>query len=155
MKNSICLVFLFCLSAAACKKLHVYPTNANADGDLIKDQQTAQAVLNGVYYRFADADSDDYKNPITKWTDIHELFPSDVTGSARASYAYLDDSVFNFSFSPAYYRIDQIWEYGYNLVTAASGFIKNAVPATHLPAAVKQQMLAEAQFLRAFGNADL
>jgi hypothetical protein len=155
MKFSIYLVFIFFLSAAACKKLHVYPANVNADGNLIVDQQTAQTVLNGVYYRFANADSDDYQNPITKWTDIYELFPSEMAGSAFSTYGYSGDSTYDFTFSPANYAIDPKWIYGYNLVNAANGFIKNAVPATNLAAAVKQQMLAEARFLRAFGNAGL
>jgi hypothetical protein len=40
-------------------------------------------------------------------------------------------------------------------VNAANGFLKNVDPVTTIPAATKTQMIAEARFLRAFGNEDL
>jgi hypothetical protein len=48
-----------------------------------------------------------------------------------------------------------VWKYGYALVNAATAFIKNITPAGNIAAVEKQQMMAEARFLRAFGNSEL
>lgn len=145
------------LLSGACKKdLTVFPANANVDGNLITDEQSAQTVLNGVYYRFADAGpgSDGTSLMDIRWTDIHEHFPSELAGSLTSGDG-VDDSISNFTFNPALAAIDSVWTYGYNLVNAANGFIKNAATAINIPLAAKQQMLAEARFLRAFGNSEL
>lgn len=142
------------LLPAACKKdLQVFPANANVDGDLIKDQASAQRVLTGVYYRFANASPDDLGVLSTKWTDIFEYVPSELAGTIyEAGYV---DSLSILRFTPSYYVVDSIWLYGFNLVNAANGFIKNVSPVNTIPSGVKQQMLAEARFLRAFGDAEL
>ncbi len=142
------------LSTACHKDLNVFPTDADANGNLITDQTSAQLVLNGVYYRFAFGGADEAGVVSTRWTDINEHFPSELAGSSINSGNY-DDSVSNLSFSPGLPAIDSIWVYGYDLVNAASGFIKNASPVSNIPAAAKQQMMAEASFLRAFGNSEL
>lgn len=142
------------LSLAGCKKdLNIFPDNANVDGDLIKDQETAERVLLGVYYRFANGGFDELHNVSTRWTDIFECVPSQMAGTIQdPGYA---DQMPTFLFNPSTDVIDSVWMYGFNLVNAANGFIKNASPAGNIQAAVKRQMLAEARFLRAFGNAEL
>jgi hypothetical protein len=152
---SFVVFFIVGLSSGACKKqLDVYPTTSVVDGNAITDQQSAQAVLNGVYYRFADAGLDEFNTPTAFWADINELIPSGMGGS-----------LFFFAFPSAFYSTqidtsnqfieDSIWNYGYALVNAANGFIKNVAPVANILAPVKQQMLAEAKFLRAFGNSEL
>jgi starch-binding outer membrane protein, SusD/RagB family len=149
----------------ACKKeLNVYPTTSEVDGNVISDQQTAQTVLNGVYYRFADAGLDATPSPTpintsftvstqsTLWSDVNEVLPAELSGSLNL---FFGDSINYFLFNPGTYRVDYIWDYAYALVNAANGFIKNASPVTTIPAAAKQQMMAEAKFLRAFGNSEL
>ena len=142
------------LLPGACKKhLQVFPGNANVDGDLINDQASAQRVLTGVYYRFANASPDDQDHLSTKWTDIFEYVPSQMAGTIYDPGNAV--AMPTFRFDPSYYVIDSIWVYGFNLVNAANGFIKNLSPVSTLPSEVKQQMLAEARFLRAFGDAEL
>jgi starch-binding outer membrane protein, SusD/RagB family len=150
----------------ACKKqLDVFPTTSEVDGNAITDQQSAQTVLNGVYYRFADAGLDEHPNvplPVsapysiatqsTLWTDVNEVLPSELSGSSNL---FDPDSINGFTFNPGTTNVNYIWQYGYALVSAANGFIKNATSVATIPATAKQQMLAEAKFLRAFGNSEL
>jgi hypothetical protein len=143
------------LSLGACKKqLNVFPTTSEVDGNLITDRQSAQAALNGVYYRFADAGTDKYNNGnlTTFWSNINEAVPSQLAGSLWNS-SFLSPRLTQFT--PDYTYTDSIWNYGYSLVNAANGFLKNAAPVANIPPAVKKQMLAEARFLRAFGNSEL
>jgi hypothetical protein len=141
------------LSWGACKKqLNVFPTTSQVDGNLITDQQSAQLVLNGVYYRFADAKT--YGNGIfeTDWSDNHEDLPSLLAGTI---YSRSISPAYSHTLSPSDSYTLFAWNYGYNLVNAANGFLANMAPVTSLAPAIKQQMLAEARFLRAFGNAEL
>ena len=84
MKNNYIKLFaLVVLSAClgACKKeLNVFPTTTEVDGNVITDQNSARVVLNGVYYRFADAGFDRNKVPSIKWTDLNEDFASELSG---------------------------------------------------------------------------
>lgn len=154
MKNSsrgLLMLLLMGLFSGNCKKqLNGFPSNDNVDGNIITNQQTAQVVLNGVYYRFANAGVDGVLS--TQWSAINEHFPSELAGSLSVRGF---DSISTLTFSADFYLIDPIWVYGYNLVNAANGFIKNAAPVTSIPGAAKQQMMAEARFLKAFGNSNL
>ena len=154
-KNHLWLLLLLTidLSFGACKKeLNVFPTTSEVDGNLITDQQSAQTVLNGVYYRFANTQLS-FNNPVTFWEGVNEFYPSELAGSLTWVFGELpiDSAIL----TPDDIVSDTIWTYGYALVNAANGFIKNVAPVTSIPAGAKQQMLAEAKFLRAFGNAEL
>src|SRR5580698_10132951 len=140
-------------SLEACnKELNVFPTTSEVDGNLIADQESAQTVLNGVYYRFANTLLL-YNNPATFWEGVNEFYPSELAGSLVWAFGELpiDSAII----TPDDVVSDTIWTYGYALVNAANEFIKNVTPVTNIPAGTKQQMLAEAKFLRAFGNSEL
>jgi starch-binding outer membrane protein, SusD/RagB family len=155
MKNNNIGLLIFLtlgLSSGACKKqLNVYPTTAEVDGNLITDQASAQAVLNGVYYEFAAEGL--FGDPLQYWTNVNEVIPSELAGSLVLSYYF--DAFYTFTVTPASPHSDYLWSYGYTLVNGANGFIKNAAPVATIPVAAKQQMMAEAAFLRAFGNSEL
>jgi starch-binding outer membrane protein, SusD/RagB family len=158
MKSSNLNIFFFaftaCLLLAACKKqLNVLPTTSEVDGDVITDVQSARTTLNGVYYRFADAGVDNNLVPITQWYQVQEGMPSELAGLVTYPYGGVD--LADHSFHAASLSVTYIWNYGYDLVNAANGFLKNIEPVTSIDAPVKQQMMAEAKFLRAFGNATL
>ncbi|MBS1665427.1 MAG: RagB/SusD family nutrient uptake outer membrane protein [Bacteroidetes bacterium] len=131
----------------ACKKqLNVYPTTSLVDGNLITDQVSAQQVLNGVYYRFVAS-----TGTSTTWYYLQEEDPSVLAGAIQV---FAIASFYNHVLKPP---TDDpgIWSYGYNLVEAANGFVENMTPVTSVGAGVKQRMLAEARFMRAFANAEL
>lgn len=148
------LAFISCLCFTACtKQLNVLPTSSEVDGNIITDLQSAKTALNGVYYRFANAGADYNTLPITKWYAVQEGFPSQLSG--LATYPYGGSAITDHSFNATSYGIDAIWNYGYNLVNAANGFLQNLEPAKNIDAVSKKEMGAEAKFLRAFGNATL
>jgi hypothetical protein len=155
-KNTIHISILLSLGflAGAChKQLDVYPTTSEVDGNVITDQQSAQTVLNGVYYKFANGGFDALGNPYTDWADINEAIPSQLA-DALTWYGYYSP-ITAFSFVPGTQDADSIWFYSYDVVNAANGFIKNVAPVANIAAMAKRQMLAEAKFLRAFGNSQL
>jgi len=154
-KNITYLVIIIASSLSwSCKKeLNVYPTTSEVDGNVIVDTKSAETVLNGVYYRFADAGADNNSVPTIFWTSVNEIMPSELANSLSKSGG--DDGFYSITFNSKTSGIDLIWDYGYNLVNAANGFISNVTPVVKIPAATKTEMLAEAKFLRAFGNSEL
>ncbi|MEO9022861.1 MAG: RagB/SusD family nutrient uptake outer membrane protein [Ginsengibacter sp.] len=158
MKNKHLRLLFFVLSTVlllpACKKqLNVFPTSSEVDGNIITDIQSARTALNGVYYRFANAGADYNTLPITEWYAVQEGFPSQLSG--LATYPFGGSAITDHSFTAAYFGVEVIWDYGYNLVNAANGFLQNLEPAKNIDAGAKKEMDAEAKFLRAFGNATL
>ncbi|QEM11757.1 RagB/SusD family nutrient uptake outer membrane protein [Mucilaginibacter rubeus] len=154
VKYTRLFISVFCCCFLACKKeLDVYPTTSEVDGNVIIDTKSAATVLNGVYYRFANAGADYNNIPSVKWIDVSESFPSELAGSLKNSGG--DDQIYSLSYNAATPGIDRVWNYAYLLVNAANGFIKNITPVSSIPAAVKTEMLAEAKFLRAFGDTEL
>lgn len=156
MKNKhisyILAVFLVPCLWACKKELNVNPTTSEVDGNVITDAKSAATVLNGVYYRLDNAGVDNNNVPSVLWTDPNEDLPSQLSGAAVDSYG---GAIFTFTFDKTSDNVDLMWKYGYNLVNAANGFIKNIIPVTTIPAATKRQMEAEGRFLRAFGNEEL
>ena len=147
------LYFLIGLSLAACKKeLNVLPTTSQVDGNAIVDTKSAQVVLNGVYYRLANSGTDYNGVPSINWVDVNEAIPSALCGTVDT---YGGSDLTSFAFDPQSYSIGEHWSYGYKIVNSANGFLRNITPVNNIPAATKRQMIAEARFLRAFGNADL
>jgi len=138
----------------SCKKeLNVYPTTSEVDGNVIVDTKSATTVLNGVYYRFANSGVDNNNVPSVLWTEVNEILPSELANSLSNSSG--DDGIYSLTFNSKTGSVSLVWNYGYGIVNAADGFIKNVTPVTTIPAATKTEMLAEALFLRAFGNSEL
>ncbi|MDR6784662.1 hypothetical protein ABIE26_003308 [Pedobacter africanus] len=136
-----------------CKKeLNVFPTDRQVDGNVIIDVKSAATVLNGVYYRFANSSTDNNGIPSLKWMWVSEVIPSELSGLLVNSNR---DGLGDFTVDRTSYATADKWAYGYNLVNAANGFLKNLEPATTIADDVKKQLQAEGRFLRAFGNADL
>jgi len=154
-KNIKYILAVFAISLLwACKKeLNVFPTTSEVDGNVIVDTKSASTVLNGVYYRFANGGTDVNLVPSVKWTDVNEIFPSEMAGSLTNSSG--DDGVYSLTLNSQSFGVGAMWTYGYQLVNAANGFLKNVAPVTTIPAAAKKQMIAEAKFLRAFGDSEL
>lgn len=153
-KNYIIILALFSWAITACsKQLNVYPSSSEVDGNVITDVKSAQTTLNGVYYRFADGGVDYNNVPVSSWYEVNENFPSQLSG--MLSYTFggggLDEHLYDAK-TPG---IDAIWNYGYGIVNAANGFLKNIAPLSNITSTAKKQMIAEAKFLRAFGNTEL
>ncbi|MDO6430437.1 RagB/SusD family nutrient uptake outer membrane protein [Flavitalea sp. BT771] len=140
--------------AGSCKKqLNVFPTTKEVDGNIITDEKSATTALNGVYYRFADAGVDYNGVPVTQWYSGNEETPSQLSG--LFDYSNGGPLLSAHTYDAKTYGIDFKWNYGYALVNAANGFLKNIEPLTKITSSAKTRMIAEAKFLRAYGNSEL
>ncbi|HEY8971989.1 MAG TPA: RagB/SusD family nutrient uptake outer membrane protein [Puia sp.] len=142
------------LLLGACKKqLNVYPTTQEVDGNIITDEKSAATALNGVYYRMAGGGADNNGVPSTMWNSLVEETSSQLSG--MLSYTFGGGGLDEHKYKATDYSVGMLWSYGYALVNAANGFLKNIDPLTKITPAAKKQMIAEAKFLRAFGNTQL
>lgn len=141
-----------CIFMGCKKELNVLPTDRQVDGNVIIDAKSAATVLNGVYYRFANSSADNNGIPVIKWMGVLEITPSELSGLLLNNNP---DGLSDFTVNRNSYITADKWAYGYNLINAANGFLKNIEPVTAIADVTKKQMQAEARFLRAFGNADL
>lgn len=135
------------------KQLNVFPTTQEVDGNVIVDKQSAQTTLNGVYYLFANAGFDYNQNPSVKWMEINELLTSELSGLLNNPFG--GDQYSDHSYGPASFGVGRIWKYGYDMVNAANGFLKNIEFVNNINSVDKTRMIAEAKFLRAYANAKL
>jgi len=149
----LAIIFVSCLTCACKKELNVFPTTSEVDGNVIVDAKSASTVLNGVYYRFADAGIDHNQVPTILWTQVNEVLPSELANTLNNSAG--DDGVYTLKLTAQSLTTAYMWDYGYGIVNAANGFIKNVTPVSKIPKSIKTEMLAEAMFLRAFGNTEL
>ncbi len=148
------LILATVIISSGCKdELNIFPTTSEVDGNVITDTKSAATVLNGVYYRFAAAGTDNNSIPSTKWTEVNEILPSLMANGLQSANG--DPSVNSLAITSTNYNVSLLWNYCYGIVNAANGFIKNLDNATKIPEVTKKQMLAEARFLRAFGNTEL
>lgn len=147
-KKKIYLLILSVVSVSilsSCnKQLNEPPADASTNLTAVSDEKSAQIVLNGVYYRFANVNS----NNVTDWT-YHELSGGMLTGMlGYGGGAAGDESNNNVNSS----YVSPLWTDAYQMINAANGLISgvNKLPATAFTGGRKNQMLAEAQFLRAY-----
>jgi hypothetical protein len=147
-KIIIYLLLTVCLGIPyGCKKqLDKLPDNAKVEGNAITDQQSANVALNGVYFRLANA-----TNIQTNWS-ANQLMGPRFSG-------YLTDATTNSSFGDDANLFDNSgytseWERYYTLINAANGVIGSveALSDNKFVNGRKQEILAEARFLRAFGH---
>ena len=143
--TTLFIASLLAFSQSGCKKqLEAPPTDALVEGNVITNQQTATTALNGVYYRFANATAIN-----TNWLN-NEIYPGILTG-------YLDDG--NNTLNEASNVLgktgfNSIWSRYYILINSANGVIDQITPLDPnlFPAGRREQILAEARFMRAFGH---
>ncbi len=126
------------------KQLDALPKDALVEGNAIVSQQTANIALNGVYYRFANASVQ-----TTDWVS-NQVYPGILSG-------FLDDGNNDrneASNNLARTGFNGIWGRYYRLINAANGVIGQVseLPDALFSGARKQEILAEARFMRAYGH---
>jgi hypothetical protein len=150
IKRTLVVMGLTVALAGCNKQLNILPTTKEVDGNIISDQQSAATALNGVYYQFAASAPDFNDVPSTKWVDVNEGYPSGLSG--MFTYPYGGSDLYTHTYKAPSYELGPMWSYGYNLINAANGFLKNIAPVNTLGDSTKNEMIAETKFLRAFGN---
>lgn len=151
----LCLLGLAVCLGACKKQLNVLPTTQEVDGNIIVDTRSAGIALNGVYYQFAASGTDVNGIPSTRWVDYNEGMPSELSGlfTYPGGTSLSDLASHNYVSTSAYAAA--MWSYGYAIVNAANGFLKNLAPVGNIDDSTKREMVAEAKFLRAYANAYL
>jgi hypothetical protein len=149
MKRFIIYSFFFLVAAgnASCdKQLSALPQNAKVDATAVIDQQTAQTVLNGAYYRLAGVTA----NNITDWT-AHQVFGGMLSGQMNYAFGAVPDAS-NLNASSGY--SPSVWDQNYLIINAANGVISgvNKVSDAAFTGNRKKEILSEARFLRAYAN---
>jgi hypothetical protein len=143
-------LFALLLGLSCKKQLDVFPTTQEVDGNVIVDAKSAFSVLNGVYYRFADGGTDNNSVPSVLWVDPKEGYGSELSG--LFTYPYGGSDLASYTYKAPSYEPQSMWSYGYKLVNAANGFLENVAPVASIPDSTKNEMVAEAKFLRAYAN---
>jgi hypothetical protein len=144
MKRYLIIVITFWLSG--CKKqLDALPNDALVEGNAITNQQTANTALNGVYYRFANANATQ-----TDWLK-NELEGGLVTGFLDDGNNTLNETKNNLA-STNFGNTE--WSVNYNILNSANGVIDgvNNLNASLFANGRKSQILAEAKFMRAWSH---
>jgi len=128
------------------KQLSAPPMNEVVDANAITSQSSAQIVLNGVYFRLANANSSNFTN----W-DFHEVPGSFYTGYLGFGFGALPDESNN-NKNSIFSQL--IWDDCYSLVEAANGTISGVTALNNnaFTGNRKNGMLGEAQFLRAYAD---
>jgi len=142
------------LSFPSCKKeLNALPGQAKVEGNVIVDGRSAQVALNGAYYRFAGvAENFTTGLPSTQWTRNHEIYPSSMAGNLLYYQGpYLGGEN---DFTSESYETAGMWRTYYDLVNAANAVIKElgALDASKINETTKEEILAEARFLRGYAH---
>lgn len=142
------ITLLSMLALSACdKELSTPPPNAKVNGTAIIDQRTAQIVLNGVYYRFANASATQ-----TSWT-AQNVGPAMLSGNLGYAFggAYQIESNTNLNAM----LIPSIWSNAYILLAQTNGFIEGVTELSDHDFGSptrKAEMLAEARYVRAHAH---
>jgi len=128
------------------KELSAPPKNEVVDVNAITSQSTAQIVLNGAYFRLANANS----NNFTDW-DFNEVPGSFFTGYLGFGFGALPDESNN-NKNSIFSQL--IWDDNYKLVEGANGTISGitALADNAFTGNRKNEMLGEARFLRAYAD---
>lgn len=133
---------------ACSKQLNVVPQNAVVNVNAITGQSSAEVVLNGAYFRFANGNASNF----TDWS------ANEIPGALYAGYIgdgystvnpnesnnYKDNSIFS----------QPIWDNSYKLIEASNDVISGVtnLSADAFTGSRRNEILGEARFLRAYGS---
>jgi hypothetical protein len=128
------------------KQLSEPPANARVDGTAITDQKSAQTVLNGAYYRFANVSD----NNVTDWSN-HQIAGAMYSGMLAYGFGSVADER-NENVNAGY--VIPIWTNSYQLINAANGVIDgiSSVADNAFVGKRKSEIIGESRFLRAYGH---
>ncbi|MCR8557326.1 RagB/SusD family nutrient uptake outer membrane protein [Mucilaginibacter sp. BJC16-A38] len=130
------------------KELSMLPKNAVVGVDAITGESTAQIVLNGAYFRFANGNASNY----TDWT-YHELPGSVFAGYLGNGFGIADSQESN-NYTTSSPFVQPIWNNNYQLVEASNDLISgiSKLSAGAFTGSRRNEMLGEARFLRAYAD---
>lgn len=146
----ILLSFFSGLLLSCDKQLSEPPANARVNGTAITDQKSAEVVLNGVYLRFANVSSIVGSPNTTQWTN-NNVSGGLLSGALIYGFYQGADEINDNANSR---HVPALWGYCYKLINEANGLIEgvNILADSKFSENKKNEIIAQARFLRAYGN---
>lgn len=136
-------------------QLSALPTQSKVEGNVVVDQKSAIAALNGIYYQFAQCKVDNYGVYSTGCVSTYEVYPSNISG---VLVYYQGPYMFESHGGGTYERYNSyIWQPLYSQMAAINGVIgqvENADP-SWFAGNKQEEILAEAYCMRAIVNYNL
>jgi hypothetical protein len=152
----IYISILFATVQFSCKKeLSALPSQSKVEGNVVIDQKSAEIALNGAYLLFADG-ADDRGTPSVKWALNHEIQYSVLAGNLQYAFGPSEIQENNLITSTGSVVLT-IWSTNYKLINVANGVIEQvgALADDKITGSRKSEIIAEARYLRAYGNYNL
>lgn len=143
------------LTTACDDQLSALPTQSKVEGNVVVDQKSAIAALNGIYYQFAQCKVDYYGVYSTGCASTYEVYPSNISG---VLVYYQGPYMFELHGASAYERYGSyVWLPFYQQMAAINGVIDQVEKASDswFTDNKKTEILAEAYCMRAIVNYNL
>lgn len=133
-------------------KLSALPTQSKVDGNLVVDQKSAEYALNGIYYRYAMCQVDNYAVESTGCATYYEIYPANAAGLVtyyQGPYMFETHGGSGYTSYSSYY-----WSAYYQQLTAANSVIDQVGKAddSWFTGNRKTEIIAEARCMRALIN---
>ncbi len=144
------------LTTSCDDELSALPTQSKVDGNVVVDQKSAEAALNGIYYRFAQCGTDNYDIQSTGCASLYEIYPANISGIIiYYQGAYMLETHGSSYYS--YYLPSSVWSVFYQQMTAINGVIEQVTEASDswFEENRKNEILAEAYCMRGIVNYNL
>lgn len=158
LENIFVLGILFAgmaLTTACDDQLSALPTQQKVEGNVVVDQKSAIAALNGIYYQFAQCKIDNYGVYSTGCASTYEVYPSNISGIVvyyQGPYMFEVHGGNGYESNGSY-----IWQPFYQQMAAINGVIDQVTKAddSWFAENKKTEILAEAYGMRAIVNYNL
>ena len=122
------------------------PVDQLVSSTIFQDSVTAQTAINGLYSAM-------YNSPGGTYSGFYKanssILPGESADELAPQTSSLDD-FFNNSLQPGNTNVTGIWGDSYNLIYIANSIIEGSQGSSTLTTTLKQQLTAEAKFIRAF-----
>ena len=144
MKKTKILIGLFILSLTGCDKyLEENPQGIFSSATFYKSQDDALVALNGVYNSAA------FVNPMNQLWVFGDVASDDAVKGGQP-YTVIDaQAIDQFNYKQTNTVLADVWQYYYEGISRAN-YVLYYVPAISMDAVLKNQILGEARFLRAY-----
>ena len=140
------------LTSSCDDQLSALPTQSKVDGNVVVDQKSAEAALNGIYYRFAQCTTDNYGVESTDCASTYESYPANIGGTIEF---YQGPYMFETHGNSTYERYaNYLWSPFYQQIAAINGVIDQVTKANDswFVGNRKNEIIAEARCMRAIVN---
>lgn len=144
------LALISVLTTTSCSdELNALPSQSKVDGNLVVDQKSAIAALNGIYYKYAMCGTDNYSVKSTKCSAVYEIYPANLAGANvyyQGAYMFETHDASTMTQYGTY-----LWTSFYGTLNAANAVIDQITdaPDSYFYGNKKNEILGEVRCMRA------